>query len=217
MNFIKTHIYEQEYTNEGIKEHEKDARSAKEIDENNRLKELPEFKRDNQFLSLSEQLELKKNNNSGAGGPGKEDEAGLANIYDMPNMTEEYAEYYDNYAKHDNYSIQKIREREKEVEFEFKEALKSYAKKKELKEKEDEADLWKEEESNHLNLREIKKNMIKKKKKIIPVNKTSVKAIIKTKKKSAIASPKEGHTDVRKASTRENNSLLLGYSDYSDE
>ncbi|ANQ07841.1 Uncharacterized protein PCOAH_00022780 [Plasmodium coatneyi] len=214
MNFIKTHIYEQEFTNEGIKEHEKDARSAKEIDENKRLKELPEFKRDNQFLSLSEQLELKKNNNSGTGGLGKDDEAGLLNIYDMPNMTEEYAEYYDNYAKHDNYSVEKIREREKEVEFEFKEAIKNYAKKKELKEKEDEADLWKEE-SNHVNLREVKKNIIKKKK-IIPV-KTSVKAIIKTKKKSAIASPKGDHSDVKKVSTQENNSLLLGYSDYSDE
>ncbi|GAB66006.1 hypothetical protein PCYB_081670, partial [Plasmodium cynomolgi strain B] len=213
MNFIKTHIYEQEYTNEGIKEHEKDARSAKEINENKRLKELPEFKRDNQFLSLSEQLELKKNNNNGGGGLGKEDEAGLINIYDMPNMTEEYAEYYDNYAKHDIYSIEKIREREKEVEFEFKEAIRSYAKKKELKEKEDEADLRKEE-SNHVNLREIKKNM-NKKKKITPV-KTSVKAIIKTKKKSAIASPKGGHADVKKASTLKNNSLLLGYSDYSD-
>ncbi|CAG9478757.1 unnamed protein product [Plasmodium vivax] len=215
MNFVKTHIYEQEYTNEGIKEQEKDARSAKEIDENKRLKELPEFKRDNQFLSLSEQLELKKNNNSGGGGPGKEDEAeGLMNIYEMPNLTEEYAEYYDNYAKHDHYSAEKIREREKEVEFEFKEAIKSYAKKKELKEKEDEADLWKEE-SNNVNLREVKKNIIKKKK-ITPV-KTSVKAIIKTKKKSAIASPKGGHADVKKVSTLESNSLLLGYSDYSDE
>ncbi|CAA9987705.1 conserved Plasmodium protein, unknown function [Plasmodium knowlesi strain H] len=214
MNFIKTHIYEQEYTNEGIKEHEKDARSAKEIDENKRLKELPEFKRDHQFLSLSEQLELKKNNNNGTGTLGKDDEAGLVNIYDMPNMTEEYAEYYDNYAKHDNYSIEKIREREKEVEFEFKEAIKNYAKKKELKEKEDEVDLLKEE-SNHVNLSEIKKNIIKKKK-IIPM-KTSVKAIIKTKKKNAISSPKGDHSNVKKVSTPEKNSLLLGYSDYSDE
>ncbi|EUD67496.1 hypothetical protein C922_02202 [Plasmodium inui San Antonio 1] len=214
MNFIKTHIYEQEYTNDGIKEHEKDARSAKEIDENNRLKELPEFKRDNQFLSLSERLELKKNSNSDGGGLEKEDEEGITNIYDMPNMTEEYAEYYENYAKHDNYSAEKIMERQKELEFEFKEAIKSYAKKKELKEKEGEEDLWKEE-SNHVNLREIKKNVIKKKE-ITPV-KSSVKAIIKTKKKSAIASLKGGHADVKKASTPQNNSLLLGYSDYSDE
>ncbi|GAW80497.1 hypothetical protein, conserved [Plasmodium gonderi] len=214
MNFVKTHIYKQEYTNEGIKELEKDARSTKEIDQNKILKELPEFKRNNQFLSLSEQLELNKNNSTNNVVYGKDDNDGEGhmNIYAMPNLTEEYAEYYESYAKNDNYSAEKIRQREYEVELEFKEAIKSFVKKKELNEKKNNSDLFREE--TNVNLKEIKKNIIKNKKK--NEVKSNVKAIIKTKKKTSIACP-ENHVDIKKHTPQEeNNSLLIGYSDYSD-
>ncbi|KAI4838769.1 hypothetical protein MKS88_002276 [Plasmodium brasilianum] len=218
MNFIKTYIYEQEYTNDGIKELEKDARSSKEIDENKILKELPEFKRDNQFLSLSEQLNLKNNNNI----PVKVDEdygGDHGNVYGIPNITEEYFEYYENYAKNDRYSAEKIKEREKEVQHEFKEAIKSYVQKRGLKEDETTSNILREE--NNINLREIKKSIINKKK-TIPA-KLSVKAIIKTKKKKECLNSegKPSHlkelvqNQTSKTQVQEN-SLLVGYSDNSD-
>ncbi|CRG99625.1 conserved Plasmodium protein, unknown function [Plasmodium relictum] len=206
MNFVKTHIYEQVYTDEGIQELEKDARSKKELVENKILMGLPEFKRDNQFLSLSEQLELKKNNVTLDGDDNNK------NLYGLPSLEEEDLEYYESYAKNDNYSTEKLKAREEEVVNEFNEAIKGYVKKK--REKETNIDISKE----NINLSEIKKSINKKK--TIEL-KPTVKAIIKTKKsKNTIKneSKKKNSKELceNKKNEIERNSLLLDYSDKSE-
>ncbi|SBT33995.1 conserved Plasmodium protein, unknown function [Plasmodium ovale wallikeri] len=223
MNFVKTYIYKQEITNDGIRELEKDARSVKEIDENKILKELPEFKRDNQFLSLSEQLDLNKNNKVTT--QDDNDDGGNVNAYGLPILTEEYIEYYESYTKNDHYSTEKLREREKEIQHEFKEALKSCVKKKELMEEKNNLVILKE--GNSINFREVKKNVIIKKK--TSDLKSTVKAIIKTKKKKDSNIPLNEDTDIKEgkdnqtggddthSNTRVRDSLLCGYSDNSDE
>ncbi|CRG94131.1 conserved Plasmodium protein, unknown function [Plasmodium gallinaceum] len=206
MNFVKTHIYKQIYTNEGIQELEKDTRSKKELVENQILKGLPEFKRDNQFLSLSEQLELKKNTAT------LEDNDNNTNLYGLPSLTEEDLEYYENYEKNDNYSIEKLKERERELVNEFNEAIKGYIKKK--RKKETDLDILKE----NVNLSEIKKSINKKK---AVEFKPTVKAIIKTKKNKNTINSENKKINLKvscenKKIETEENSLLFGYSDNSD-
>ncbi|KAF8821244.1 hypothetical protein IE077_002271 [Cardiosporidium cionae] len=56
MNFVKTSIFQQEFTQGGVKETETSARSKDELLVEERLSKLPEFSRDPQFRSLAEQL-----------------------------------------------------------------------------------------------------------------------------------------------------------------
>ncbi|CAD2097930.1 conserved Plasmodium protein, unknown function [Plasmodium vinckei lentum] len=214
MNFVKTYIYKQEYTEEGIKELEKDARSVKEIDENKILKDLPEFKRGNDFLSLSEQLELNKNNK---GNTTKENQDNTS-LLDIPNINEENIDLYGNHEIFDNYSFEKIKEREKEVADEYKEAIKDYVKKKELKSITSHDDILKDD-INH-NFKKIKKEIINKKKNNNEI-KTNIKAIIKTTKK--VDNPNSDNKSVQHKELLKNNKqpqtsfLLSGYSDNSDD
>ncbi|CAD2109297.1 hypothetical protein YYG_02522 [Plasmodium vinckei petteri] len=214
MNFVKTYIYKQEYTEEGIKELEKDARSVKEIDENKILKDLPEFKRSNDFLSLSEQLELNKINK---GNTTKENQDNTS-LLDIPNINEENIDLYGNHEIFDNYSFEKIKEREKEVADEYKEAIKDYVKKKELKNLTSHDDILKDD-INH-NFKKIKKEIINKKKNNNEI-KTNIKAIIKTTKK--VDNPNSDNKNVQHKELLKNNKqpqtsfLLSGYSDNSDD
>ncbi|CXI73516.1 conserved Plasmodium protein, unknown function [Plasmodium berghei] len=219
MNFVKTYIYKQEYTEEGIKELEKDARSVKEIDENKILKDLPEFKRGNNFLSLSEQLELNKNN---IGTATKENQDN-ANLYDAPNINDENIDLYGNHEIHDNYSVEKIKEREKEVADEYKEAIKKYVKKKELINIASHDDILKDN-INH-NFKKIKKEIINKKKNNNEI-KTNIKAIIKTTKKKTdnpnfdnknIHKELSQNTEKKNIEQTQISFLLSGYSDNSDD
>ncbi|SCM22972.1 conserved Plasmodium protein, unknown function [Plasmodium chabaudi adami] len=216
MNFVKTYIYKQEYTEEGIKELEKDARSVKEIDENKILKDLPEFKRGNNFLSLSEQLELNKNNK---GNTTKENQDN-SNLLDIPNLNEENIDLYGNHEIFDNYSFEKIQEREKEVANEYKEAIKDYVKKKELKNITSHDDILKDD-INH-DFKKIKKEIINKKKNNNET-KTNVKAIIKTTKKKNDNSNSDNKNSQHKELLKNNEQpqqtsfLLSGYSDNSDD
>ncbi|SPJ10489.1 conserved Plasmodium protein, unknown function [Plasmodium sp. DRC-Itaito] len=218
MNFVKTHIYKQEYTEDGILEIEQDTRSSKEKDAEKILKELPEFKRDNKFLSLSEQLELKKNSNN------KENVSSLENennMYDIINGMDYPTEYNEDYDMNNNYSFNKLQQREKEIAYEYNEAIKDCFKKKEQKDKNNFKNLPQE----NINIKDIKKKIIKQKnKKLLNPN---IKAIIKTKKKNENNSS-DKINDINKNSSKHSNNktkenvetnqtcLLYGYSDYSD-
>ncbi|CDU19254.1 conserved protein, unknown function [Plasmodium yoelii] len=209
MNFVKTYIYKQEYTEEGIKELEKDARSVKEIDENKILKDLPEFKRGNSFLSLSEQLELNKNNK----GTTTKENQDNGNLDDIPNINDENIDIYGNNEIHNNYSVEKIKEREKEVADEYKEAIKNYVKKKELINIASHDDILKDD-INH-DFKKIKKEIINKKKNNNEI-KTNIKAIIKTTKKKT--DNKNSHKELSQNTEQTQIPFLLsGYSDNSDD
>ncbi|VWU48353.1 conserved protein, unknown function [Hepatocystis sp. ex Piliocolobus tephrosceles] len=182
MKFVKTIIYNQKITNEGIKEIEKDARSEKEIIQNKRLEELPEFKLEKYSSNLYENYGLIQKDHPSA----KEEDDNNTNTYGLPILTEDSLEYYDVYSKHNQYSVENIQKREKEVQNEFKEALKNYVKKKEQSEEETNVQLLKQE-STIKNLQEIKKSINKKKEnKINKLKPNIVKTIIKTKKKTRL-------------------------------
>jgi len=55
MHFVKTGIYQQEFTVNGAKDFEVDTRKKEEVEQAEKLKHLPEFQRDRNFLSISEQ------------------------------------------------------------------------------------------------------------------------------------------------------------------
>ncbi|KYN99451.1 hypothetical protein PGSY75_1007400 [Plasmodium gaboni] len=218
MNFVKTHIYKQEYTEDGILEIEQDTRSSKEKDAEKILKELPEFKRDNQFLSLSEQLELKKITNNKENVSSYDNEN---NMYDIINGMDNPTEYDENYDMNNNYSFNKLQQREKEIAYEYNEAIKDCFKKKEQKDKNNFKNLPEE----NINIKEIKKKIIKQKnKKILNPN---IKAIIKTKKKNEnkktdkindVDNNESKHSNDKNKENVETKQtcLLYGYSDYSD-
>ncbi|VWU48383.1 conserved protein, unknown function [Hepatocystis sp. ex Piliocolobus tephrosceles] len=217
MKFVKTVIYNQKITIEGIKEIEKDARSEKEIIQNRRLEELPEFKLEKYSSNLYENSGLKPKDHSLA----KEEDDNNINTYGLPILTEESVEYYDAYSKYNQYSVENIQKREKEIQNEFKEAIKNYIKKKEQVEEKTNVELLKEE-STAKNLQEIKKSINKKKEnKINKLKPNIIKTIIKTKKKQDFKLNNK-QSDVTKYKDVKNGKknpipLSLGYSDNSDD
>lgn len=151
MNFVKTYIYEQEINEQGVTEVEKDARSSQELQKNEILKDLPEFRnRDGQFLSLAEQIELRKNraqepdpeidmdpltlqHESEIGKIGdfdSENSQNLTKLARVPGLNEEDIQFFNFIAQNGMYSRKELKQREQQMRNELNEALINVAKKK---------------------------------------------------------------------------------------
>ncbi|CBZ54732.1 conserved hypothetical protein [Neospora caninum Liverpool] len=115
MNFVKSSVYQQEITSEGVKEKEIVTRTKEEIALEERLKNLPEFQRQNHFLSFAEV---------------KYDDPSLAEKKegfnpDVPAaVTEEEFEYYEALAAQDRRRQQQRQQEEKDMQNEFLKAKK---------------------------------------------------------------------------------------------
>ncbi|KFH07784.1 hypothetical protein TGARI_214340 [Toxoplasma gondii ARI] len=115
MNFVKSSVYQQEITSEGVKEKEIVTRTKEEIALEERLKNLPEFQRQNHFLSFAEV---------------KYDDASIAEKKEGYNpdvpaaVTEEEFEYYEALAAQDRRRQKQRQQEEKDMQNEFLKARK---------------------------------------------------------------------------------------------
>ncbi|KEP63834.1 UNVERIFIED_CONTAM: hypothetical protein HHA_214340 [Hammondia hammondi] len=115
MNFVKSSVYQQEITSEGVKEKEIVTRTKEEIALEERLKNLPEFQRQNHFLSFAEV---------------KYDDASIVEKKEGYNpdvpaaVTEEEFEYYEALAAQDRRRQKQRQKEEKDMQNEFLKAKK---------------------------------------------------------------------------------------------
>ncbi|PFH37105.1 hypothetical protein BESB_035630 [Besnoitia besnoiti] len=115
MNFVKSSVYQQEITAEGVKEKEIVTRSKEEIALEERLKNLPEFQRQNHFLSFAE---VRYDDPSYA-----EKKEGV-NTDAPAAVTEEEFEYYEALAAQERRRQQQRQREEKDMQNEFLKAKK---------------------------------------------------------------------------------------------
>lgn len=171
MNFVKSQIYKQKITKDGITETLKELRSKEELEQIERIKKLPEFQNKERFLSLSVQLERNKKEKY----RGKkiyddddlyfDDELLLMKNTDQPYLNVEGGLYSNVQSLDDpNYQTEQLTEMEI-MKKEYEETKKSILRKKKI-EKEKEMIKQREKEECFLSkelkiLKETKKNLSK--------------------------------------------------------
>lgn len=192
MNFVKSQIYKQKITKDGITETLKELRSKEELEQIERLKKLPEFQNKERFLSLSVQLERNRKDKYREKGVYDDDdlyfddELLLMKNTDQPYLNVESG-LYSNTQSLDGPNDQTQQLTEMEImKKEYEETKNSILRKKKI-EREKEMIKQKEKEESFLSkelkiLKETKKNLSKGKKGVkYPHRLFTVKSFIKVK------------------------------------